>query len=264
MKRLAIVLVVLVGLLVAVDYGAAALAESAVARQMRDQLGLDDDPGVRINGFPFLVQAVSGEYDSVDVDAFRVHVGELRDLHVHAELRGVQAPLGELLGSGSRTVTVREAEGTVRVLPNDLEHLIPGIDRMRIETIDDEALEKAVEDGSDPSLLEIDPDRAARLAGTATLLGQKLPISVIAVLEITDGQIRIVPHDVRVGDDDPEPLPAPLQRELRETFTLRVNPGTLPLDVTPTSLRARDGALEISGITRNLVLGAGGQTVTGS
>ena len=41
MKRLALVLVVLVGLLVAVDYGAAALAESAVARQMRDQLGLD-------------------------------------------------------------------------------------------------------------------------------------------------------------------------------------------------------------------------------
>jgi hypothetical protein len=264
MKRLALVLVVLVGLLVAVDYGAAALAESAVARQMRDQLGLDDDPGVRINGFPFLVQAISGEYDSVDVDAFRVHVGEFRDLHVHAELRGVQAPLGELLGSGLRRVAVREAEGTVRVLPNDLERLMPGIDRMRIETIDDEALEKAVEDGGDPSLREIDPDRAARLAGTATLLGQELPISAIAVLELADGQIRIVPRDVRVGDDDAPPLPAPLQRQLREMFTLRVDPGSLPLDVTPTSLRARDGALEISGITRNLVLGAGGQTVTGS
>jgi hypothetical protein len=264
MKRLAIVLVVLVGLLVAVDYGAAALAESAVARQMRDQLGLADDPGVRINGFPFLTQAFAGEYDSVDVDAFRIRVGELRDLHVRAELRGVQAPLGELLGSGPRTIAVREAEGTVRVLPNDLEHLLPAVDPLWIETIDDEAIERAIEDGGDPLLREIDPDRAARLAGTVNLLGQELPVSVIAVLELADGQIRIVPHDIRVGDDDAQPLPAPLQRELREMFTLRVDPGTLPLDVTPTSLQARNGALEISGITRNLVLGAGGETVTGS
>jgi hypothetical protein len=176
----------------------------------------------------------------------------------------VQAPLGQLLGSGPRTVAVREAEGTVRILPNDLQRLMPAIDKMRIDTIDDEALEKAIEDGGDPSLREIDPDRAARLAGTATVLGQKLPISVIAVLELADGQIRIVPHDVRVGDDDAPPLPAPLQRQLRETFTLRIDPGSLPLEVTPTSLRARDGALEISGITRNLVLGGGGQTATGS
>jgi hypothetical protein len=52
MRRLIIILLVLVGLAVAADFGSAALAESAVSRQMRGQLGLVDDPSVRINGSP--------------------------------------------------------------------------------------------------------------------------------------------------------------------------------------------------------------------
>jgi len=71
MKRMVIALLVLVGLLVAADFGAAASAESAVSRQMREQLGLVDDPSVRINGFPFLTQAAAGRYRSVDVSALR-------------------------------------------------------------------------------------------------------------------------------------------------------------------------------------------------
>jgi hypothetical protein len=263
MRRLVIALLVLVGLLVAVDFGAAALAESAVSRQMREQLGLADDPSVRINGFPFLTQAISGEYRSVDVSAQRISVGDLRDLEVRAQLRGVTAPLGELLGSGPRTLEVREAEGTVRVGAGDLERLLPGVERLRIENIDDEALERAVEEGGEASLLDIDPETAARLVGTTTVLGQELEISVIAVLRLAEGQVQIVPRDVRVGDEDAPPLPSTAQRALREMFTLNVDPGSLPLAVTPTTLEAQDGALEISGTAEDLVLGAGGTTVTG-
>ena len=159
MRRLVIALLVLVGLLVAADFGAAALAESAVSRQMREQLGLVDDPSVRINGFPFLTQAITGEYSSVDVDADRIRGRRAAGaVASHAQLRDVSAPLSMLLGSGPKTLYVQEVEGTVRVPASDLERLVPGIEDLRIETVDDYALEQAVEDGGDRSLRTIDPE----------------------------------------------------------------------------------------------------------
>ena len=171
MRRLVIALLVLVGVLVVADFGAAALAESAVSRQMRSQLGLADDPSVRINGFPFLTQAVAGEYGSVDVEAQRITLGQLRELGVRAQLRNVSAPLPMLLGSGPKTLQVRAAEGTVRVPANDVQRLMPGVQKLRIETVDEGALERAIDDGADVSLGDIDPDQAVRLVGTSTLLG---------------------------------------------------------------------------------------------
>ncbi|MGH3615141.1 MAG: LmeA family phospholipid-binding protein [Pseudonocardia sp.] len=255
MRRLIITLLILIGVFVAADFVAAAVAESAVSRQMREQIGLVDDPSVRINGFPFLTQAVSGQYDSVDIAAQRIRFDELRDLEVRVQLRDVTAPLSELMGSGPRTLLAQEAEGAVRVGPRDLERLLPGVDKLRIESIDTESLERAVATGGEASLAAIDPDTAARLVGTTEVLGQQLEVSVIAVLELVDGRAQIVPRDVRLGDADSSPLPSAAQRALRVLFTLRVDPGSLPLSVTPTTLQANDGTLEISGIATDLVLG---------
>src|SRR5947199_7513120 len=105
MRRLVIALLVLVGLFVVVDYGAAALAESAVSRQMRGELGLVDDPSVRINGFPFLTQAIAGTYPSIDVDATRIPYGSFQDLEINAKLPDVSAPLSMRLGSASKSLT---------------------------------------------------------------------------------------------------------------------------------------------------------------
>jgi hypothetical protein len=263
MRRLVIALLVLVGLFVAVDYGAAALAESAVSRQMREQIGLVDDPSVRINGFPFLVQAISGNYSSVDVDATRIRVGELQELTVRAQLREVDAPLPMLLGSGPKSLTVQEVEGTVRIPASDVERLVPGIEKLRIENVDDYALEQAVDDGADKSLRTIDPENAVRLVGTATLLGEESEVAVIAMLQLVDGQAQIVPVDVRLGGSDADPLPAAVQQTLQQRFTLRIDPGSLPLAATPTKLRAAAGAIEISGYADELTLGDSAVSATG-
>ncbi|MCX6466736.1 MAG: DUF2993 domain-containing protein [Pseudonocardiales bacterium] len=262
MKRLIIGLLVLVGLLVAADFGAAALAESAVSRQMREQIGLPDDPEVRINGFPFVTQALSGDYSSIDVSAPRLQVGALQDVEVTAQLRDVAAPLSEVLGSGPTTLRVGSADGTVRVGPDDIERLIGTVERMRIETVDAEALQQLVEDGADAALADLDPDRSARLVGTTPVLGVDREVAVIVALELEDGLVRVVPRDVRLGGDA-EPLPDSVQEMVREMFTVEVDPGTLPLQVTPDELRAVDGVLEISGSATDLVLGAGA-TPTGA
>jgi LmeA-like phospholipid-binding len=257
-RRTLAVVIVLAALLVAADYAAAALTESAVSRQMRTELNLVDDPSVRINGFPFLTQAVAGRFRSVDVTADHVPVGPLRDVQVRTQLRDVTAPPSQLLG-GSRTVAVREAEGTVRIGAPDIERLLPGVDKLYIDGIDANGLQKAVDDGADRALLQVDPTTAARLGGTVNVLGTKQQVNIIAELQLAAGQAQIVPRDVRLGDDNTE-LPAPVQRSLSSLFTLRLDPGGLPLQVTPTRLRATNGGLEISGLTGRLVFGAGGSS----
>ena len=85
MRRLIVAVVVLVGLLVVVDFSAAATAESTISRQMRDRLSLPEDPSVRINGVSFLAQAATGRYRSVDVSMERLPVGSLRSREVTVE-----------------------------------------------------------------------------------------------------------------------------------------------------------------------------------
>ncbi len=255
-RRALAALVALVALVVGVDYAAAALTEAAVSRQMRAQLNLADDPTVRINNFPFLIQALTGRYRSVDVNAEHVAIGPLRDVQVRTQLRNVTAPLSQLFG-GSRTVAVREAEGTVRVGAPDIERLLPGVDRFYIDRIDANGLEDAVEDGADPALLQLDPATAARMGGTVQVLGEEQQVDVIAELQLSDAQAQIVPRDVRLGDADADPLPVAVQRTLSRLFTLRLDPGDLPLQVTPTRVLATNGGLEISGLTGRLVLGTG-------
>ena len=260
-KRTVAVLIVLGAAAVGADYGAAALTESAVAREMRSQLGLTDDPSVRINNFPFLTQAISGRYRSVDVVADHVAIGPLQDVQVRSQLRDVSAPLSQLLGDGPRTVTVREVEGTARIGAADVERLIRSasdvtIDKLWIDRIDADGLEQAVEDGADPALATLDPAKAVRLGGTVEFLGQEEQATIIAELQLADGRVRITPRDIRLGDDA-TPLPVALQRSLSRLFTLTLDPGALPLEVTPTTLRATNGGLEISGLTGRLVLGAG-------
>jgi hypothetical protein len=256
LRRVLAVLIVLVALALGIDYGAAALTESAVSREMRTQLNLADDPSVRINNFPFLAQAIAGRYKSVDVTADHVSVGPLRDVQVRTQLRDVTAPLSQLL-SGSRTVAVREAEGTVRIGAPDIERLLPGVDKFYIDGIDGDGLEKAVEDGADPALLQLEPATAARMGGTVEVLGQEQQVNVIAEMQLAAGQAQIVPRDIRFGDEDAAPLPVAIQRSLSRLFTLRLDPGDLPLQVTPTRLVAGNNGLEISGLTGRLVLGAG-------
>jgi len=254
MKRLVIAILILIPVLVAVDFGAAAITESAVSRVMRSQLGLADDPSVRINGFPFLAQAAADEYSSVDVEAQNISVGPLREVGVRAQLRAVKAPLPMLLGPGPKTLQVQVAEGVVRIPADDVERLVPGVAKLRIETVDDFALEQAIDGGADVAIADIDPDLAVRLVGSSVLFGRS-ELAVIAALELADGEIRIVPRDIRLTGGGANQLPAAVQQQLQRLFTLRIDPGALPLQVTPTKLRAVNGGLEISGRTRNLTLG---------
>jgi len=133
-------------------------------------------------------------------------------------------------------------------------------DKLYIDGIDADGLQRAVDDGADPALLTLDPATAVRFSGTVDILGQEQQVSIISEMQLADGRAQITPRDVRLGDTDADPLPVAVQRTLSRVFTLTLDPGALPLQVTPTTLRATSGGLEISGLTGRLVLGPGAPT----
>lgn len=259
MKRIVIGLVVAIVLLVAADFASASAAEYQVATRMREQLALPDTPSVQINGFPFLTQALAGDYGQVDVSADRLTVGPLRAVGVRAELYHVRAPLGELLGGTLRSIKVDDAKGSVQITKDDLMRQMPGVTKLDVFPVDQGALDAALANSSSAtpgsSVDDINPDQAVRLVATTSFMGKKTDVSVIAVLQLVGRQIQISPRDIRIGSgSDAAKLPQVAQTALRSLFTLRLDPGTLPFDVRPTSLRAVDSAIEVSGVAHNLVI----------
>ena len=261
MKRIVIGLIVAIVLLVALDFAAASAAEYQVSSKVRQQLALPDDPSVKINGFPFLAQALAGDYKKVDVSADRLTVGEMHEVGVRAELYHVRVTLREIL-TGSPSIRVDDAQGSVLITRDDLIKQLPGVTKLTIGPIDRGALDGALADSANAapgsSVTGISPDQAVRMVASTSVLGQKVDVSVIAVLQLAGRQIQISPRDIRVGSGaDATRLPQVVQTGLRSMFTVRIDPGVLPFSVTPTSLQAVDNGLLISGVAHDLVISPG-------
>ncbi|MDA3627864.1 DUF2993 domain-containing protein, partial [Saccharopolyspora sp. WRP15-2] len=97
MKKLVIALVIIAGLLVGADFGAAAIAESQVSQKVAEQLKLRENPEVRINGFPFLTQVIAGNYRDVQLAADSVQVGPFNEVGIEADLHGAKVSASELI-----------------------------------------------------------------------------------------------------------------------------------------------------------------------
>ena len=247
-----IALVVLVGLGVAADFGAAAAAEYQGSKRMRAELGLPADPSVRINGFPFLTQAASGTYREVEVAAAGVAVGPLRDVGVEATLRDVEAPLGDLLGGDVRRVPVGSVDGAVRVRERDLGRAI-GLADLRIETPAPEELTAALgTDAPGPG----DAARAGvRLLATTDLLGERVAVRSLGLVELVDGVVRLTAGDL-VLDGGGE-LPTIVASGVLSTLSTEIDPGALPFTVTPTAVKVESGAFTVEGTVDNIPLDEG-------
>ncbi|MEE2046822.1 DUF2993 domain-containing protein, partial [Nocardiopsis tropica] len=68
-KFLVVLLILLVALVVAADVGGRSFAQSAVARQLAQQLQMAEEPTVEIEGWAFLPQVFGGEYSEIRITA---------------------------------------------------------------------------------------------------------------------------------------------------------------------------------------------------
>ena len=103
-----IVIVVLLGLLVALDFGARAFAENKMASEIQQQ-GFPKKPSVSINGFPFLTQVISRDFKNIQVSSDNITEGPLLIQSIHATMTGVH------VNSSFQSGTVDHLHGTMIV-----------------------------------------------------------------------------------------------------------------------------------------------------
>lgn len=268
MRRVLAAVLAAAAVLVLADFGTAAAVESAIARQMRDRLGLPEDPATSVGGPSFLLQAATGRYSSVEVSMERVPIGPLRTPEVRVRLYGVRASLGDLVGGTAARFRAAAAEGAVRIGPADVRRLAAAaggpaaaIERLTMLPVDANRIDRLVRAGADPTLRALDPRNAVRFVATLPVDGEETEVDVLAALVVDpDGALRVVPHDVRGAETDEE-VPDALRDALLRAFALRLDPGTLPLRVTPTSVTVPEyNVLEISGARRDVSVGEGEQS----
>ncbi|MEV6071040.1 LmeA family phospholipid-binding protein [Nocardia sp. NPDC052001] len=114
MRTLLITLIIIAGLAVAADFGAAAYAENAAAESMRNTANLGSNPSVDIKGFPVLLQAARGKYDELVIKANHVGTEKFGFVDVEANLHGVGLPLSDLTKRELHRVPVDRLEATAR------------------------------------------------------------------------------------------------------------------------------------------------------
>lgn len=87
--RWVIAVVVILAVLVGLDFGARAVAESVMASKIEQQ-GLTSKPDVTIGGFPFLTQVASKDFRQVSVTASNVPAGPVTITTINAEASGIR------------------------------------------------------------------------------------------------------------------------------------------------------------------------------
>ncbi|GAA3969374.1 DUF2993 domain-containing protein [Actinomadura viridis] len=118
-KFLVFLLILVIGVVIAADRLGVRFAEDEIGRQVAAQYNLERQPDVKIHGFPFLTQALGGEYDRIDVaigdwTEKGVTVGD-----VTVEMRGLTAPLGDVISGSTAGIVARTASASA-VIPYEV------------------------------------------------------------------------------------------------------------------------------------------------
>ncbi len=271
-KKLAITLAVVVALLIGADFSAAAIAERQVSQKMRTQLNLAHAPAVRINGFPFLTQAIAGDFHDVSIKAKGVHVEKLTEVGVQAHLHHARVSTSDLLAGKADELQVDKVVGRLRLKASDIGRFI-GIGDLNIAPAPANALrgspggsgestndgDSGSKSGSDPS----DPtETTIKLDGTVNIASTDNHVQVIATLSLVDGKLRIEPRKLKLDNSafGPIPLPDIFEQSVLDKFTTTLDPGQLPFTVTPTAVRAERGALIVEGNAKDVTISPKGMS----
>jgi hypothetical protein len=236
-RRLLIAVAILAGLLAVADRVAVAVANRAVAKEIRSALALPDNPSVQINGFPFLTQALRGRYGDVRVQLSGVKSGPLRDVHVDARLQGVHAPLPDLLGGRLKQVPVDQVSGAVAVSYRDLAQAsgVPGL-----------TLRPA--------------SGGLQVAGQVQVLGRQIDASAVAHVRVDGEDLVVTADQAKISGAAAPPAVVAAAAQL---LSFRVSPRQLPLALRITGVQTGAEALSVTAEAKDVVLREGAVGITG-
>ena len=237
LKRLLIFLVVLTGLAALADIGLAVVAGNATADQVRVHEGLREDPDVSFKGFPFVTQAVAGEFRRVEVTVRDLERGGVTIDRIDATLEGVEVNLSEALKGRVSAVPVREGTATMRLTYGDLQTYLsrkPGNIRIAVR-------------GGRPVVVS-----SFGIPGAGSVDVEGTP-----TVRVTSNSIRVSVSAVRavIGDVTLTSALASAAAA-RASFTIPLE--GLPFGIEVKSAELTDDALEVTATAAGLVIEVGG------
>jgi hypothetical protein len=251
-KKFAIVVVIVLGVLVGVDFGAAAVAEHQVAKRLQTQLELAEPPEVRVNGFPFLTQAVRGDYRDVAITARGLQVGDLSEVGIEANLHHARVALSDVVGGQVEEIPVDRLIGQVRLHSPDIGRMI-GVHNLTVRPASENELAGS-ENGNDQA------SELAQFTGTVNIAGSSNEVQVLAELSLQNGLLHFQPRKLSLNNSalGQIDLPPVFEESVLNQFATTVDPGQLPFEVTPTAIRVERDVLVVEGTAEDVTLGSGG------
>jgi hypothetical protein len=224
MRKLLITVVVLIGLLVAVDRIALLVAEHQASKTIAATFNLQQPPGVSIHGFPFLTEVAAGQYQQVDVTVNSLTSNGVPVQNLNTQFTAVHAPFRQMLfgGSGPSTVSADQANGTATVPYSAVNQQLPsGV------TVSG--------NGSD-----------LKMSGTTSVLGRQVPFSASAAVTANGGGITIAPRHVTV--DGQTGVPASAVGPMSINLPVR----DLPMHLSVNSAQPTSNGLQIGVSAQNV------------
>ncbi|HEY1913965.1 MAG TPA: DUF2993 domain-containing protein [Streptosporangiaceae bacterium] len=224
MRKFLVALVILVIVLVVIDRAGLFIAERAISTKVQSASHLSAKPGVSIEGFPFLTQVASGNYQQINVsiNAYDADGVQLQD--IKAQFTGVHASLSLLLGQNSGDVTAAHATGTAMLPFAEVQQRLPrGV--------------------------TISPDGSSDLTVAGTVAGVGV-IKGTAQLGVSGSRITVTPDRFTVAG-----LTAPGYLVSRFGFAIPVS--GLPLGLTVSSVHVTGDGLVVGATGQNVEFASG-------
>lgn len=227
-RGVAITLLVLLGLLLALDRFGVAYAEDRVATQLQEELGLSTTPEVDITGFPALTQAIAGRYDDVRLTLTGADVAGLADLDVEVELQGLRITLPELFSEQVEVIPVERIDGSVQVPYSTVAGQI-----------------------SDTATVEAG-DGGVTVTDRFTILGQTFPVSGTGAVEVVGPQqLGVTVTALNLGGVD---IPDSIVEQLRDQLSFIYDLPPLPFGLTVTAAEATADGFDITAEASDAVI----------
>lgn len=185
MKKLVITLLVVLALLVGADFGARAIAESRAGEALAKEAGTTTAPNVDIIGFPFLTQAIGGEYGHITVSLVGTELATL-PLSGVLDLYQVHFPLSDAMRGNTSNVTAERATMVARTPVSGLAEAI----------------------GKPDLELAAAPGGAVRVSTSVTVGPATFQVAANATVTVSGNTLRVQVAAPQVGGLDVNELPA--------------------------------------------------------
>ena len=227
MRKFLVVLLIFFAVVVVVaDIAARSFAQSTIADQSAQHLGMSEEPEVSIEGWAFLPQAFGGTYSEININSDSATVDGHTFEQIDASARDVDAPLSELFSQPE--VVAGELDGSAVVPYSFLNSQLP--EGITITTGDDDE---------------------PRINGELAIPEMNISTTVSSGAEfsVEGDTLHVTPVAVEIGD-----APSGMSDTVAQMLAFSVQVPELPFGLQITDLEAASGGLRISGTGEDVPL----------